>query len=236
MRGGVEKLDPSLPLGERVYLAMRADLMAGRFAPAERLGDGRLAERYGVSRTPAREALARLVADGLVQRADDGLYPYRPRFEEITALYELRSTLELRGIERGQVTPTARHDHDVLGVELDRWTALRGDPPEPDAGFVDSDERFHTALLASSGNPALVDALRSVNTKIRPVRMFDYLTPDRMAATITEHIDITQLVLDGRLGDAYTALKAHIDESRKIVVARAEQAMTLARMASVLRP
>ena len=234
MRSELARIDPSLPLGERVYLAMRGDLMSGTFSPAERLGEGKLAERYGVSRTPVREALARLVADGLVQREDGGLYPYRPRFSELAGLYELRFTLEVHGIQRAMDAQSPRHDPDVLGPELDRWAALLADQPEPDAGFVDSDERFHVVLLTASGNAAFVDALRSVNAKIRPVRMFDYLTPDRMQATVAEHIEIAQLVLDDRLDTAHAALKAHIDESRKVVMARAEQAMSLARMASAL--
>lgn len=229
-------IDPNLPLSERVYLALRADLMGGQFPPVERLGEEKLAARYGVSRTPVREALARLVADGLVERGDAGLYPYRPRFEELAGLYELRFTLELKGIERIMDSPGARHDPDVLGPELDRWHALRADPPEPDAGFVDSDERFHTTLLASSGNPAFVDALRQVNARIRPVRMFDYVTTDRMDATIGEHITIGALVLDGRLDQAHHALKTHIDESRKVVVERAAQAVAMARMASAIHP
>lgn len=230
---------PALPLGERVYRALRGDLMSGEFPPSERLGEEKLAARYGASRTPVREALARLVADGLVQRSDGGLFPYRPRFADLKDLYELRFTLELRGFERLMAsvdTGTARHDADVLGPELDYWHALRKDPPAPDAGFVDRDERFHVTLLAASGNAAFVDALRTVNARIRPVRMYDYLTPDRMAATISEHITIAELALDRRLDAARDALRTHIESSRTVVVERAAQAISMARMASALQP
>lgn len=227
--------DRARPLGERVYRALRADLMSGAFPPSDRLGEGKLAARYEVSRTPIREALARLVADGLVQRGEGGLYPYRPKFSDLNDLYELRFTLELRGFER--LAPTrARHDPDLLGPELDDWHALQRDPPLPDAGFVDRDEQFHVTLLAASGNMAFVEALHAVNARIRPVRMYDYLTPDRMSATITEHITVLELALDRRLEEAQAALRGHIDASRAVVVARAEQAISMARMASVLRP
>lgn len=228
--------DPNLPLGERVYLALRADLMGGLFPPVERLGEERLAARYGVSRTPVREALARLAADGLVERGDTGLFPYRPRFEQLAGLYELRFTLELKGIERIMDAGGARHDPDVLGPELDDWLTLKAKPPDPDAGFVDRDEKFHATLLASSGNRAFVDALHTVNARIRPVRMFDYLTPDRMEATISEHITIAELVLDGHLAEAHAALLTHIEESRKVVTERAAQAIAMARMASAIHP
>ncbi|GAA3171620.1 hypothetical protein GCM10020255_060630 [Rhodococcus baikonurensis] len=107
--------------------------------------------------------------------------------------------------------------------------------PVPDAGFVTLDEEFHIALLASSGNHALVDALQAVNSKLRPVRMFDYLTPDRMKATVDEHISVVELVLDGKIPQAHEALVSHIDISRTVVLDRARQALSLAAMANAVR-
>ncbi|MFC9787437.1 GntR family transcriptional regulator [Rhodococcus sp. NPDC127528] len=232
---GRSDADTGGSLRERVYRSLRADLMSGRLAPSERLGEERLAELYGVSRTPVREALARLQSDGLVERDEHGLFPYRPRLDELGDLYELRIMLELGGIRRILDGGAGRHDADVLGPELDSWYALRKVAPEPDAGFVVLDERFHTTLLASSGNPALADALGGVNAKVRPVRMFDYLTADRMSATIDEHISVAELILDGHLQRAHDALLGHIDESRVVVLGRAQQALSLARMANAVR-
>ncbi|MFF0817309.1 GntR family transcriptional regulator [Rhodococcus sp. NPDC003318] len=227
--------NPGGTLRERVYRALRGDLMSGRIGPSERLGEERLAELYGVSRTPVREALARLQADGLVERDEHGLFPYRPRLDDLADLYELRITLEMRGIKRILGGGAGSHDPAVLGPELELWHGYRDDMPEPDAGFVALDERFHITLLASSGNGALVDALAGVNAKVRPVRMFDYLTPDRMAATVAEHITVAELVLDGHLQRAHDALLAHIDESRAVVIERAQQALAMARMANAVR-
>ncbi|MFC8044197.1 GntR family transcriptional regulator [Nocardia sp. NPDC057353] len=89
-----------IPLREQVYDALRRDLAGGALPATERLREERLAAGYGVSRTPVREALARLLADGLVQRQADGLYPFRPRLDELDNLYELRLVLEARGLQR----------------------------------------------------------------------------------------------------------------------------------------
>ena len=110
-------------LADRVFVLLRDDLMSGGLPPAERLSEMALAERYGVSRTPVREALARLLADGLVERRERGLYPYRPSLQDLDGLYELRTTVELRGIVRIEEDDDRSHDHDVLGPELDRWQA-----------------------------------------------------------------------------------------------------------------
>lgn len=224
------------PLAARVYVALRADLMAGRYEPGKRLGEERLAGNYGVSRTPVREALSRLAADGLVSREVDGLYPYRPRIDQLNDLYEVRLTLELRGLARAAADPEIRHDRDLLGPELDRWYALQAAPPEPGAGMVDADERYHLTLLAASGNVQLAESLKVVNNRIRPARMFDYFTSERMAATIAEHIAIAEGALEGRYGEATAILTRHIETSRSIVVGRAEAALTWAHLANAVRP
>lgn len=224
------------PLAARVYVALRADLMAGRYEPGRRLGEERLAGNYGVSRTPVREALSRLSADGLVARETDGLYPYRPRIDQLNDLYEVRLTLELRGLARAAADPETVHDRDLLGPELDRWYALRAAPPRPDAGFVDSDERYHVTLLASAGNPELAEALKAVNNRIRPARMFDYFTDERVASTIAEHIAIAEGALEGRYEESTKILTRHIETSRSIVVTRAESALTWANLANAVRP
>ncbi|MDT5103909.1 MAG: hypothetical protein QOI25_1422, partial [Mycobacterium sp.] len=100
-------------LADRVFVLLRDDLMSGKLPPAERLAEISLAERYGVSRTPVREALARLLADGLVERRERGLYPYRPSLQDLDGLYELRTTVELRGIVRIEEDGDRSHDHDV---------------------------------------------------------------------------------------------------------------------------
>ncbi|MGB3233416.1 MAG: GntR family transcriptional regulator [Mycobacterium sp.] len=221
-------------LADRVFVALRDDLMWGRLRPAERLAENSLAERYAVSRTPVREALARLLADGLIERRDRGLYPYRPRVDDLEDLYELRITLELRGIQRLE-NGARRHDAAILEPELERWREFRKSPPKPDAGIVKEDEQFHLRLLASSGNQALVTALEAVNARIRPMRMLDYLTEDRVLATIDEHIDIAERALDGDLADARALLHAHIDGSRQVVIQRAREAMAMFDVVMALR-
>lgn len=217
-------------LRERVYLALRDELMSGRISPYDRLAEERIAERYAVSRTPVREALARLRSDGLVEKRDSGLYLYLPSFQDLTGLYELRVTLELRGIERAITEVGLRHDRPRLEAELNRWYAFRDDRPVPDAGFVAHDEQFHTTLLDASGNSALTQALVQVNSRIRSVRMYDYLTETRMTATITEHIEIAELVVRDRLPAALDALRHHVGASQDVVLERAANALAMTRM------
>lgn len=216
-------------LREVVYHRLRDEILNGRVSPRERLTEPKLSKAFEVSRTPVREALSRLLSDGLVERTDFGYAVVVPSLADLRDLYELRIALELRGIARAIENPQVRHDEVLLRAELERWQELRDDVPDPDASFVVVDEGFHQTLSRASGNGQLTGALVTVNQKIRAVRMHDFVEEERITATIEEHLAILGLVLARELPDALTALHKHVGESLEVVMERASTAM--ARMA-----
>lgn len=218
--------DRNVPLREQIYTKLRDEVLSGHRAVTERLTEPKLARQLGVSRTPVREALTRLMADGLVRREDYGYSVVVPSMGTIRDLYEVRIAVELRGIARSIENPTVRHDATALGAELNHWYGLRERPPAPAPDFVLQDERFHAALLTSSGNPELVEALVGVNRRVRHVRMYDYLIEGRIETSIAEHIRIAELVLDRQLDAALTLLHEHIGASLEVVVERATRAIS----------
>lgn len=217
----------SASLSSEVYRLLRAELMEGKIPPWERLSEIPLAERFEVSRTPVREALSRLESDGLLIRRNGSLCPYVPDYGELIGLYDLRITLELTGIGALGNYVIPRPDdaaHALLRQEESEWSAFRVTPPALDSSFVRVDESFHIALIHYSGNKALVDALRQVNDRIRSVRMFDYLTDDRMAATIDEHLAILNHINHDDFTHAHDILAEHIVTARDYVLGRVSAA------------
>ena len=77
-----------------VYQQLRDEILNGRISPRERLTEPKLGKLYDVSRTPVREALSRLLSDGLVERTDFGYAVVVPSLEDLRNLYELRITLK----------------------------------------------------------------------------------------------------------------------------------------------
>ncbi|WP_019932468.1 GntR family transcriptional regulator [Nocardia sp. BMG111209] len=221
-------------LSEKVYRSLLRDLSAGVIVPSERLAEERLADIYGVSRTPVREALARLLADGLLERHADGLYPYRPRLDQLADLFELRIILEARGIQR-VIAGNSTHDLVAIQRELDLWRTRLADPPDPGPELVVADEQFHATLLAAAGNASLVEALATVHARVRPLRALDVPAADRIATMTTEHIRIAEHLLAGELDTALVALLAHITGSRDHVLARARQALAFTRLGQAVR-
>jgi DNA-binding GntR family transcriptional regulator len=211
---------------DQVYQELRRRIMVGEFALNSRLVEERLAALLGVSRTPVREALVRLLADGQVTRVDGGYFVATPDFSGLRDLYDLRITLELRGLTRGLEIESVSHDVSLLEPLRDQWQAMWDDRPDPAPDFVLVDEDFHVTLLRSAGNAALTSTIESVNARIRPVRMYDFLSEERIELTISQHLAVLDRVLGGRLDEAVGALRAHVGESMEEVERRAARAIT----------
>lgn len=211
---------------ERAYAELKRGLLAGELRLGARLREVRLAALLGVSRTPIREALLRLHAEGLVARQPDGGYtPVVPDVAAVRCLYEVRSGLELQAIRRPAVLGTT-HDARLVADLVAEWEALADDEPDPEPAFVLVDEAFHVALAEAAGNPELVDVLRQVNERIRTVRMVDFLTPDRIRCTVEEHLGIARAVLERDLVTAEQRFLAHLDHSQAVVEQRVSAAIT----------
>ncbi|MFH5210489.1 GntR family transcriptional regulator [Antrihabitans sp. NCIMB 15449] len=213
-------------LREQAYRELRRRLMAGELTARTRLVETRVAELIGASRTPVREALVRLHADGMLTREADGYYPVIPDLAGVRDLYELRITLELQGITRLIDNPHLRYDAEILERLRDDWLDLRAAPPEPGPDIVLLDEDYHIRLSSAAGNPALTRALQAVNGQIRLVRMYDYATEERVSTTISEHLEIVDLLLTEDLPGARTALHHHVGSSYDVVEERAAHAVT----------
>jgi DNA-binding GntR family transcriptional regulator len=218
---------------------LKRRLLVGEFAFGHRLGEERLAAMLDVSRTPVREALARLHTEGLVQRHPEGGFePAFPDMDRIAELYEVRKSLELTAVRRtvghdaigpiaaGEDADAMTHDRDaLLGLRRD-WEALEDDPGEhADPDFVLVDEDFHIRLAMASGNTALAEVLATVNERIRIVRVHDFLTEERILATVEEHLGIIDGLLDRNVDTTVERLEAHINESARVASGRAMNAM-----------
>jgi DNA-binding GntR family transcriptional regulator len=226
MYTGIEEPRPGESRRDRVYRILKHRLLMGEVPLKERLAEEHLAAELDVSRTPVREAILRLYAEGLAEPHDDGGFrPTVPDMAGIRELYEVRLALELAAIRRPGESG-GRHHQAQLDVLEEHWMALTLRPPAPDPIFVLEDESFHVSLAAAAGNRALTETLRSVNERIRAVRMHDFLTEDRILATIDQHLDIVRALRVDTVAVAIARLTVHLTDSIAVVEARAEAAIS----------
>jgi DNA-binding GntR family transcriptional regulator len=200
---------------DAAYRELKSRLLAGDVPLGVRLGEERVAEQLSVSRTPVREALLRLYAEGFLERHPDGGFRVKhPTTRSVGELYDVRKALELYAVRLTlEALDGVRNQLEQL---RDDWSVLEREAPDPDPEFVLIDEDFHQRLAEAAGNAELVEQLRRVNERIRPVRTHDFLQPDRIEQTTRQHLAIVEALLAGDSSTG-TLLEAHICESQRVV-------------------
>jgi DNA-binding GntR family transcriptional regulator len=210
---------------DRVYAGLRDRLLSGELPLGARLVEERLAEEFGTSRTPVREALRRLEGDGhLVRSPEGGLRPSVPNVRSMSQLYEVRIAIEELNVRRA----AKAGDRELLARLRSDWRGLR-EPSGPD--FVFADERFHQRLADAGGNEVAGRMLGEINERIRLMRIHDFTTQDRIHATIAEHLEILEATLAGEADAAASFMRAHVQ--RSAIVVRDRVGAALARMAEL---
>lgn len=194
--------------GPRVYDELRRMAMEYRFKPLERINEVELAARLNVSRSPIREALQRLVTEGLITfQQNRGFFCRGFYVEEILDLTEVRILLE----ERAVLDATRRAGADALRELLDWWekTAARADALSS-AQLTAKDEEFHMRIADLSGNPELARMIGGINTRIHFVRQIEVEKHRRLSTTYTEHRAVAAAMLAGEADRAARMMHDHI--------------------------
>lgn len=206
---------------DRVHAELRKMAANFVFKPGEKLNESQLAQRLGSSRTPLREALNRLVAEGfLTFQPGKGFSCRTLSPDDILHLYELRVAIECEALRHSALRADESRI-EALSAYLDAIEPAYETCRDPYA-LLQMDETFHLDLAALSGNPEFVRTLANVNGRIRYVRMIDLKTMrERPAAETDAAVRLTahRRILDGlRARDApaaLTALRTHIERRRE---------------------
>ena len=176
---------------DRVYESIKELAVEYRFKPGERVNEVELATRLGVSRTPVRESLNRLVRDGFMNFVPNkGFYSRELSPESVQALYELRASIE-RGAFRWACQRGSEKD---IAAAAALWTESAG--KMNDFTMVDwsevakADEAFHLAIVRLSQNPEMLRAIEEINALIRFFRVIDLESKRRRGNTYDEHAAI----------------------------------------------
>lgn len=203
MPNNVEKAASNV---DKAYGTLKDMLIAYRFKPGERVNEGELAKRLGVSRTPLREALNRLTSEGFLNFIGGrGFFcrEFQPR--EIFELYQLRMVLEVAAARMAcEVASEADLD------DLSRFLVETG----PDDGrrsseeLVALDEQFHVQLMGLSGNTEMANLLRNLNDRIRFFRWIEM--DSRRQRTQGEHRAVLDAIRRKDADAAAAAMSGHI--------------------------
>jgi DNA-binding GntR family transcriptional regulator len=209
---------------DRAYAALREDILGGQLVPGTALGEVEQSERLGVSRTPLREALARLAADGLVTGdAGRGMAVTELSPASVVDLFELRQALECHAA----ALAARRRDRAVFDALHERFLDTPRMIAEGGSGLTDyyglvAD--FDSAVDAAIGNSYLVASLTSIRTHLARIRRIAKDNPDRLRAAADEHTLIVRAIADGDAVLAEAATEVHLRRSLDTILATLDPA------------
>jgi DNA-binding GntR family transcriptional regulator len=195
-----------------VYDKLRAEIISGALAPGSPLREIPLAARFGVSRTPVREALRRLEQDRLLVPGGRGMLVRAIDPHEVVQVYELRVLLEA---EAAGHAARERRTADLARLEglLARDQALT-DPD--DATRTRTNLEFHSALWHATHNPVLVDLLERLTTHVVHAPHSTLSVGDRWRHALDEHARLVDAIRDRDEPAARAVAGAHLTTAREI--------------------
>jgi DNA-binding GntR family transcriptional regulator len=202
--GCMTKIEPLGAVRERVTADLRQEIIAGSLRPGDRLVERELAERFGVSRVPVREAIRALVAEGFVHfETPRRTVVRRLTPTDVKELFELREALEVyaAGLAASRATP-----QDLAEVQelLDRAAAATeaGDAET----ITDVNSRLHDRIMAMAGNSLLTEALEPVAGRLRWMTRRNEEWPQ----LLVEHRELYEAIASGDPERARAHALAHV--------------------------
>jgi DNA-binding GntR family transcriptional regulator len=196
------------PNTKDAYSLILQAIDSGDYRPGDRLVESELAERFGVSRTPVREALQRLETQSMLSRDGRSLIVASLDHNALAELYAVRAELEGLAARLAAQHATAE-EIAVLGELVASDRSLLGDP----AALVRANRRFHKQIHLASHNRFLVQQLDLVHRHMALLATTSLAVEGRGARALEEHEAIVAAIA-ARDGDrACGALKAHISKA-----------------------
>jgi DNA-binding GntR family transcriptional regulator len=205
----------SLTSAERALDTLREDILRGTLPAGARLGEVELADRLGVSRTPVREALSRLAAEGLVE-----LVPNRGARVASWTVDELEGVFALRSLLEPQLTALAVPHASAADLDaLEELAAEMVDLGDRDLdGLVPLNRAFHGRLVELAAAPALATALAGAVHSPLVARNFHAYDAASLHRSLAHHAEIVAALRAGDPEWARAVMTAHIHNARAVMV------------------
>ena len=195
-------------LSERLRESIEEEIATGKLLPGTRLDEVELATRFGVSRTPIREALRLLLGEGLVEmRPQRGAVVAQATPQRLIEMFEVMAELEGMCVRLAARRLTEPEMAEIEALH----DACRGSAAARDAdAYFYANERFHYALYAASHNTFLFEQASALQRKLRPYRRLQLRVRNRPQRSFEEHQAIVDALREGDAEKAVRAIRSHV--------------------------
>jgi DNA-binding GntR family transcriptional regulator len=206
------KLDSPKSLAQRVMLRLREAIIDGEFALGAAVSEEMVAQSFGVSRTPVREAMGLLQAQGLVViRPQVGSFVFTPSAEDITALCSFRTVIEPKAAELAYARD---REGTTAAIEAALDVMAKAFAAKDRIAYGRADTAIHEAFFAHCGNRYLDESYQLVSGRVAALRTNVSSPIDvETQASFDEHRTLVQLFSRGDLAAFSELMTTHINNS-----------------------
>jgi DNA-binding GntR family transcriptional regulator len=194
--------------GARLYADLHADIITGKMRPGTSLSEAKVAEQYGISRTPVREVFRRLAEEGFLRVVPQvATYVAPINLAAVTDSQFIRETLECRAVGLSALRASAgelralRHELRIQEQAIAAGNRAR---------FFASDEAMHRLLMAIAGHPAVWDLIGSAKAQLDRVRHLSLEQDGWLAMIFEQHRCIVDCAAAHDVAGAEAAMKDHL--------------------------
>ncbi|GAB4255711.1 MAG: GntR family transcriptional regulator [Deferrisomatales bacterium] len=212
----LETLSQPPALAKMAYAALRDSILAGRLASGEVYTEAALAKELGISKTPVREALLELAAQGLVTVLPRrGVMVTRFTERDVEEVFEVR-----RAVEAVLVEKVARSAGELDLAPLEQALEAQEDALRDGdmLAFLDADRAFHTGMGELAGNRRLRAILENARDMIHLMGMEALTRRGRPSEVLEEHRKVVDALRNGRPSQARQAMDRHLERSQESVL------------------
>jgi DNA-binding GntR family transcriptional regulator len=198
----------ALSIAEKLKQKLEQEILMFNLKPGERLDESKLAERYGTSRTPVREALRQLAAEGFVSlRAHRGAVVAGLSIAELVDMFEMMAVYE--GVCARLAT--ARASPEELAQIMDAHECCRlASSCEDYDGYCLANARFHDAFYRASHNSQLIKQAVATRNRLGTYRRFQHRRNHRLRDSFREHDGVVSAIRKGDADEADRLMRDHI--------------------------
>ena len=200
-----------------VYEELRLRIVRGTIRPNQRLIEAELAEQLQVSRTPVREGLQRLAADGLILSRRRGWVVREHTAQEITEIYEIRAALEGYA---ARLAATRGSDKDVAVIAEIHRSEAGGLVRSPRDHLVEVNDAFHEAIMVAAGNQRLAEQIRRNREFYFNYRIGTLYSDAEANASVVGHEEMVQALLARDGASAEDAARRHVTEALTTILTK----------------
>jgi DNA-binding GntR family transcriptional regulator len=193
---------------ERLAGQLSNAILSGEFAPGARLDEQQLAGRFGVSRTPVREALRQLATSGLIDlRPRRGAVVASVTPEQLQTMFAAMAEMEAACARLAAVHMTEAERQGLRQMQTAMADVVRNGDPD---AYADVNRAFHRAIYAGTHNEVIDDFTSKLRSRLDPFRRAQFRIPGRPARSWEEHEAVVKAILERDPAEAHAAMLRHV--------------------------